>query len=398
MEQLNVIGLLVERSREFGRELCKGVIDVAQEHHDWEVRHLSPGDLAHVPLADFAGFVARVTTPAVARRLADSGRPVVDVFYGRPDSRFAIVKERHESIGRLAAEHFLDHRFKNFACCPFGPGKTATYCRAAFVQRLRRDGHACSVFRDSDAVGYVPDDQTILGDKFTRPPDADALADWLKGLPKPVAVFCTDDLRAWQVIEICREIGIDVPKDVAVLGLDNDLLLCGCTHPTLSSIDPNPREIGHVAARTLAEMIESGIPEKQIVRQVEPKGVVMRASTETYPLNPPWISDALVYISRNASRGISASDVFKLVGRSQPAVNGALRRVLGTTAQKIIAKTRLDIAQRLLLTTDLSISEISHRAGYSSIIYFVQTFTEAFKIPPSHFRRQNANETIEHRP
>ena len=391
MEKLNIIGLLVERSREFGRELCKGVIDVAQEHHNWEVRHLAPNDLADAPLASFAGFVARVTTPAVARRLAASGRPVVDVFYGHPDPRFAIVKERHESIGRLAAEHFLEHRFENFACCPFGPGKTATYCRAAFVQRLRRDGHSCAVYQSPGAsVGYEPDDQIILGDRFTRPADADALADWLRKLPKPVAVFCTDDLRAWQVIELCRENGIDVPSQVAVLGLDNDLLLCGCTHPTLSSIDPNPREIGHVAARTLAEMIENGIPEKQIVRQVEPKDVVVRASTETYPLDPPWLSDALVYISHNAVRGISANDVFKFVGYSQPTVNTAFRRALNTTAQKIIAQSRLSAARHLLLSTDLSVTEVAHRTGYSSIVYFVQSFTDFYKIPPAHFRRQNA--------
>lgn len=387
---MKVIGLMVERSREFGRELCKGVIDFAQERRDWEVRFLAPADLGRAPLRTFAGFVARVTTPAIARRLAASRKPVVDVFYGNPDPRFAIVKERHESIGRLAAEHFLDRRFRHFACCPYGRGKTSVYCRAAFVQRLRRAGFPCAVFAPDRAVDYVPDDKSVLDARFAPPPDAAKLGRWLKGLPKPTGVFCPDDLRAWQVIETCRAHGLAVPSDVAVLGLDNDLLICGCTRPTLSSIDPNTREIGRVAAATLADMIENGIPTKPVIRQVEPQGVVARASTETFPLDPPWLSDALVYISRNAPRGISAADVFAFLGRSQPTVNRVFRRELGFTVQKAVSHARLDEARRLLATTDLPMAEVARRAGFASTAYFMQAFAARHGTSPGRWRATSA--------
>lgn len=388
--ELKVIGLLVERSREFGRELCKGVIDFTQERRDWEVRFLAPKDLSRASARAFAGFVARVTTPAIARRLAATRRPVVDVFYGSPDPRFAIVKERHESIGRLAAEHFLDRRFRNFACCPYGGGKTAVYCRAAFVQRLRRAGRPCAVFASGRNVGYVPDDKAVIDARFVRPPDAAKLGRWLAALPKPVAIFCTDDLRAWQVIETCREHGIAVPSEAAVLGLDNDLLVCGCTHPTLSSVDPNSREIGRVAAETLAEMIERGQPKRQIVRQIDPRGVVARGSTETYSLDPPWLSDALVYIDRNVARGISATDVFDFLKRSQPTVNRIFRKELGFTVQKAVASARIDEAKRLLAATSLPMSEVARRAGYASTAYFMQTFAATCGTTPCHWRVRHA--------
>lgn len=395
---LKIIGLMVERSREFGRELCKGVIDYAQERRDWEVRFLAPADLDRATLRTFAGFVARVTTPVIARRLDATQKPVVDVFYGTPHPHFAIVKERHESIGRLAAEHFLDRRFRHFACCPYGSGKTSVYCRAAFVQRLRRAGRSCAVFASDRHVDYEPDDRAVIGERFARPPDAAQLGLWLKSLPKPVAIFCTDDLRAWQTIEICREHGIRVPSDAAILGLDNDLLICGCTHPTLSSIDPNTREIGRVAAETLAEMIERGRPAKPVIRQIEPRGVVARASTETYPLDPPWLSDALVYIARNIARGISATDVFAHLGRSQPTVNRIFRRELGITVQKAVMCARIEAAKRLLAATDLQMADIARRTGFASPTYFMQKFAAATATTPSRWRARHAHPDLLRRP
>jgi len=382
-----LIGLLIERSRAFGRELCEGIITYAQERGDWELRFVTPSDATPRRLADFDGFIARVTTDALARRLEETGRPVVDVFYEKPHPRFAIVKENHEIIGRLAAEHFLDRHFSAFAYCPYGGGKTSQYCRAAFVQRLKRSGFGCSVYAGAPEVGYATDRDTVISDRIAPPRDAKKLARWLKSLPKPVAVFCPDDLRSWQLMETCLGCGIRVPGETAILGLDNDLLICGCTHPMLSSIDPNTRGIGRAAAATLDRMMAEGVPEKPPVVQIAPVGVVTRASSETYPLDPPWLSDALVFIRRNFRKGLSAADVFAHVGRSQPLVNRCFRETLGTTVQKLIAATRLDEAKHLLRTTDLSVTEIATRSGFSAVSYLLQTFTDAIGQSPGHWRR-----------
>ena len=378
------IGLLIERSRAFGRLMCEGVIAHAQDQ-GWEIRYLAPEDLRGRELAEFDGFIARVTTDRIARTLALTRKPVVDVFYNLPDYGFSIVKERHESIGRLAAEHFLDRRFRNFAYCPYGSGKTSIYCRTAYVQRLRRDGLFCDVFASSSEIAYPSDSREIIGDRIAAPRDAKPLASWLKKLVKPAAVFCPDDLRAWQVLATCAKCGIRVPNEIAVLGLDNDILICGGAHPMISSIDPNTREIGRVAAETLETLMTRPV-RRPLVRQVEPTGVVARASTAIFPLDPSWLSDALIFIGRHASDGISAADVLRHLGRSHTLVSRAFAKTLGTTVQKEIARVRLETACNLLKTTSLTLEDVAKRSGFATYTYFMQAFTSALGQPPGAWR------------
>lgn len=382
------IGLLIERSRAFGRLMCEGIIAHAQDR-EWVVRYLEPADLRGRHVAEFDGFVARVTTNRIARMLAATKKPVVDVFYNLPDYGFAIVKERHESIGRMAAEHFIDRRFRNFAYCPYGSGKTSVYCRTSYAQRLRRAGFACDVFDSSSEIAYLSDSREIIGDRIAVPRDVKPLSRWLKRLPKPAAVFCPDDLRAWQVLETCARCEIKVPDEIAILGLDNDILICGGAHPMLSSIDPNTREIGRVAAETLETLMTRSV-RRPIIRQVEPAGVVSRASTAIFPLNPPWLSDALIFIGRHASDGISASDVLRHLNRSHTLVSRAFAKTLGTTVQREIARVRIETSCTLLKNTSLPLEEVASRAGFATYTYFMQAFTAALKTPPGVWRTANA--------
>lgn len=381
------VGLLVEKSRAFGRELCEGIIAFAQARSDWELHFINAGDIKPKNLIrSMDGFIARVTTDSIARDLQRSGMPVVDLFYGKPYPGFAVVKTMHETIGCLAAEHFLVRRFKNFAFCPYGGGRTSEYCQGAFARRLRRDGLACSVYPGGGG-SYNFDKTDIISDTMAPPDDAKRLLKWLQSLPKPTALFCPGDLRAWQVVRTCQSAGIDVPRDIAILGLDNDILICGTSRPMLSSIDPNTREIGRTAAETLAELMETGVPKKQIVRQVKPYGVVARASTETFPVDPPWMSDALVYIMKNARKGINASDVFKAIGKSHTTVAKTFRQVLGTSVVEEVAKARLDEACRLLRDTELDIGRVAAQSGYASASYFMQSFKASKGVSPSAWRK-----------
>lgn len=386
------IGLLIERSRAFGRELCEGIISYAQERNDWEIVFLNVTDVrSQRKRSAIDGFIARVTSEELARNLKSTKRPVVDVYYDFAQKDFAVVKTKHEKIGVLAAEHFLDRHFRNFAYCPYGGGRTSRYCQLSFARRLRREGLKCAVY-DGRGIGrYEFDDAAVIAETIGLPRDAKSLEKWLRSLPKPVAVFCPGDLRAWQLINVCRRAGIEVPREVAVLGLDNDMILCGSSQPMLSSIDSDTRRIGRVAAETLAAMMDGTAPKGQIVRQVDPAGIVARKSTETIPDAPPWLSDALVFIRRNAKNGISAADVFRTLGRSHTVVTRAFRSTLGTTVQHAIADARLDEARRLLLGTDASIKQVAALSGFASVSYMLQAFTAKYGVSPGAWRRQQAS-------
>ena len=122
------------------------------------------------------------------------------------------------------------------------------------------------------------------------------------------------------------------------------------------------------------------------MRQIAPSGVVARASTETFPIHPPWLSNALVFIRRNARKGINASDVFAALGKSHTSVSRAFRSALGRSVVEEIAKTKLDEACRLLRSTDLDMGRIASLSGYGSTSYFMQAFKASKGMSPCAWR------------
>jgi len=385
------VGILVEITREFGRGICRGIAELARTSGSFSPVLLDVSSLNDLEtLRGFDGFVARVMNDEIASRLAATGRPVVDVYYDKPRDGFAIVKTNHGQIGRMAAEHFLERRFVNFAFCGFAGGRFSDYCRAAFVRALRRRGASCHVYMPNARVRYTYNAHVLINEQLHPAPDARAVTRWLNALPKPMAIFCPNDLRAWQVLQICKQLQITVPHEVAILGLDNDMLVCGLANPMISSIDPRAEEIGREAAALLAESFRH--PEREfrrIVRQVSPRCVVERTSTETYPIDPPWLSEALVFIGRNVGNNLTASDVYREMRRSHTSVDATFRKVLGYSVQAEIARQRLDRACHLLSTTRLSVVEIAPLCGFSSAQYLNRTFTARFGTSPAAWRRQN---------
>ena len=383
------IGVLVELTRAFGRDLCAGITAYAQEHEGLtpffvDLKSLREPDM----LSEFDGFIARVMNDQIARRLSAIGKPVIDVYYEKPRQGFAVVKTNHSKLGRLAAEHFIERMFSTFGFCGFSGGRFSDYCRQAFCRALSSRGLACLCYEPPPSTRYEFDPAVLINERLNRAPDAKTLASWVKRLPKPIAVFCPNDLRAWQLLQVCKGCEVDVPHEVAILGLDNDVLVCGFSKPMLSSIDPNTAEIGRMAMRTLMEMIENPtLAKRQIVRQVDPSRVVERASTEVYPINPPWLSDALIFIRKHVQNRLTASEVYAHLNRSHTTVDAAFRRVLDTTVQQTIAASRIEKARHLLLTSDLPIVRIAGECGFSSQEYFSRSFSEENGIPPEAWRK-----------
>ena len=382
---------MVEITREFGRDLCKGIAAFASEHEGISPVFITPDMLKRKSdLARFDGFIVRVMNGAMARALAATRKPVVDVYYERPYAGFAIVKTNHAKVGQLAAAHFIAHQFKNFAFCGFAGGRFSDYCRQAFVHALRRGGFSCRNYTPAAKTRYEFDPTVLINERMEPAPDAKALEEWLQSLPLPVAVFCPNDLRAWQLLQVCRDAGLGVPHDVAILGLDNDALICGFSKPTLSSIDPDTESIGREAMRTIGKMMNRPtVSQKPIIRQVPPKGVVVRTSTETYPVDPPWLSDALVFIRRHVADRLSASDIYARTGLSHTVVDITFRNRLGHSVQKEIAAARLEKAKHMLASGNASVAEIANASGFASTEYFIRAFNAASGQSPSKWRASN---------
>ena len=382
------VGILIERQRMYGRRLCEGVIKFARERSDWALGIVDFSDMTHhARLSGYDGFIARIMDDEAEASLRATGKPIVDVFFEKEREGIAAADQNARIVGQMAARHFIEHRFTRFAFCGYNGRNYSDRRRDAFVKCLRLNHFTCSVYHTPAIALKDFNDSVVLKEHFGTASDRRMMGRWIKGLEKPVAVFCSHDMRAYQMIEVCQENGIRIPEEVALLGCDDDELVCQFTYPTLSSIDQNATGIGYAAAQSLQRMFEEphSVPPPAKVR---PLHLVERDSTRIYPVDPPWLSDAMVFIRRNIAKNITAADVHTHVGRSHTLVDTAFRKTFGTSVQKTIINERLAEAKRLIAGTDMPLSRIAALSGFATVQYFCTSFTAAFGRPPSTYRRE----------
>ena len=379
------IGILIERQRAFGRQLCSGIVQYAQTCDDWSLTMLDWDDLTCTShLKGFDGFIVRLTNDDVAKTFAQTGKPLVDVFEGCTSQPFVKVIQDATCISQLAVRHFILHHFSTFGFFGHEGMAYSDMRRHAFVECLRLHRMGCFIYNTPASAIRNFEYNVMKKEKYSADSEERSIARWVKKLPKPIAVFASHDLRAYQLIKVCRELGVAVPSEIAVLGVDDDEILCNFTDPTISSIDPNACGIGFKAAETLAALMD-GTHCPPIVR-VKPTRLIERKSTAIFPLDPPWLSDALVFIRANVRKRLSALDVYRHVGHSHTMVNDAFRKVLKTTVSKEIANSRIIEAYRLVSTTTIPFVEIAKMSGFASVQYFTRSFTAAYGKSPSQIR------------
>jgi LacI family transcriptional regulator len=385
--------VVCEKLRAHGRAVCEGVAAYAQVRGDWEL-HLAD-DRGNRELArqrGWDGVIARILTMGTLKAIRSMKIPVVDVFCWRRYPGIGQAEHDNDSIGRLAAGCFLARRFQQFAFCgydgvPFSDGRCKSFARA-----VGEKGFGCDRFSMPPQTIQSFADKVILHEKFELDENRHRLGRWLQALPKPVGIFCSHDARAYQLATLCKLMGIRVPQEVALLGVDDDRLLCAFSSPMLSSIDIDGMRLGFEAAQLLQEMMErreakGGGPDGRRV-VVPPKCLVERASTEVYPVEPTWLAEVLVHIQRNYMKSLSADDIFKLAGRSHTVVSATFGKVLKTTVRKEIIRVRLGEARRLLKDTDLPVREIAALAGFATPQYFNLSFRKAHGVSPLVYRDQ----------
>ena len=384
------IAVAIERTSEYGRRFLQGVANFFDDKPNCQLALLNPSQVTDRTLDEHDGWICRITNKRMLTKLHDTGKPVVDAICLTPFRGFSTIRTDYSAIGTLAAEHFLAHRFVNFGFCGYRHVTFSDLRRNAFVRVLEERGFRPNIYRPP----YLPNrNQPTPAQQLglTEGPlgeaeDAECLSTWLRRLPKPVAVFCCDDFRASDVARLCKRLRLGVPDDVAILGVDNDPVYCMFSSPRLSSIDPDALALGHAAAELLHRQLSSRKAHRPLARTIPPKGIVMRASTDSYPGAPDWFADAMSYIENEIRTGLSASDVFRHVGYSRTLVERVFRKVLGKTVQEEIAEVRIRAAKQLLRTTAMPIKDIAAETGYRSIEYFTRKFKAAVGHPPAAYR------------
>jgi len=381
------VALLLETSREVGRGLLRGVKRYARLHGPWGL-HIMPGDLVQTLPTMRAwggtGIIARIATPRIARAILKTGLPVIagplsasQLAPSNPLSKLSEIRANGEAVGAMAAEHLLERGLRHFAFVGGSPKSNWVQRRQkAFCERIAEAGCPCVVY--SPPPGAEKD----WGREQKR------LGRWLKAQPKPLGVMAALDLRGRQVIEACMESALKVPDEVAVVGVDNDELLCELCDPPLSSVMLNSEKAGYEAAALLHRMMK-GEPVKARCILIEPTHVVARQSTQISASADEKIAAALRFIRHGVNRPLRVLDVAEHIGLSRRSLELRFRNAVGHTVLTEIRRAQLERVRAFLIETDLPIREIAAQCGFANGNYLGKIFRREFRETPQQFRLRN---------
>ncbi|HCD34065.1 MAG TPA: hypothetical protein DER01_16765 [Phycisphaerales bacterium] len=188
------------------------------------------------------------------------------------------------------------------------------------------------------------------------------------------------------LLETCRQLNIDVPGELAILGVDNDQLLCEMAYPTLSSIEMAHERIGFEAARVLDQLLtDSKI--KPFIQTIKPLGVATRQSTDGLASADSLVGAAVRYIHEHADHPIRVMDVVQQSAVSRRNLEMRFESAIGKSILQVIQQAHIKLAQQLLTRTQLSIEEIAPACGYNSRERFSAVFREHVGLTPARYRQ-----------
>jgi LacI family transcriptional regulator len=211
----------------------------------------------------------------------------------------------------------------------------------------------------------------------------------LKGggqLPKPMGIMGCNDRAALTVLDACRPLGLRVPDDIAVLGVDDDDLVQALAYPPLSTVNTARDRVGFEAAAMLERLMSNTEPNAPRVVLVAPKGVVARRSTDATAIADMDVAEAARFIHAHAGRAISVEDVARAATVSRRQLERRFRAAMGHSLLAEITRCRVDRARQLLVDTELTLDQISRAAGFASASYFSVVFKREAGMTPQKYR------------
>ncbi len=380
------VALFLATNEKAGRDKFQGVLRYMRLHTPWNIHLVENGvgeqQLVNLKAWGVAGaivarmpealrFVSRARIPTV---VMDSPALYTNRF---PNTSFVISDS--EGVGRAGAEAFLGKGFLHFAYVPDVYEWDWSAMRGeGFAMRLAVEGLPCAHYR-------CPNDRARKDWAL----DQKHLARWLQDLPKPVAILAAHDARARQILETCHVNGLNVPGEIALLGVDNDEMICENTTPTLSSVQPDFEAGGYEAARLLEDLMRGNAHhDRNICYGV--KQVVLRESSRFAHAVDRRYLHGLEFIRLNAGTAIKVSDIARHMGVSRRLAEMLFRKHVGHSILDEIQEVRLVRLKTFLRETTLPISTITWQCGYRSENHVKRVFKKKTGLTMSQYRKRRA--------
>jgi LacI family transcriptional regulator len=309
--------------------------------------------------------------------------PLVDLGLGEHQLPVPRVVTDNREIGRLAAEHFRDHGYREVFV--LGPGTIRMYQERldALREFMEQDGGSVTVLETSTTM----QPEVILELKSIAKERGHRLEELSLGF------FAYQDNMAAEMISLCLQNELLVPENMAVLGLDNDDLINAGLTVGLSSIETDQEGLGRQAANVLRELLEHpSRKSKATVIRHAPTEVVVRRSTDCYAVRSPLVSDALHWIQNNFHTGVQATDVADAMGVTQQGLQKAFSTNFTRSPGQEIRHQRIQAVAHLLSCTEANLEDIAKNCGFYSVDTLINSFRTAFDTTPGKYRKMKRAE------
>ncbi len=282
------------------------------------------------------------------------------------------------AMGKMAGQHLIERGLEYFAY--FGDDKPWSRKRLASFQKV--------LGKSGFKVNVCMQPKSQIEQSLTKN-DLDIIAGWLKPLPKPIGLMAAHDECGQKILNVCKTLEIDVPKEVAVIGVDNDELICDLTDPPLSSIATDAERAGYEAAKVLAKQMEHKTIDTEDTF-IRPLYVVARQSTDILNIEDEVVAKAIRCIRTHAREIIQVCDVVDAAGVSRADLYKRFHKVLGRSINSEIRYVRANEIARMLVETNMSISKIALSLGYHNTAHVARFFRHEKGLTPLEYRKEHS--------
>ena len=380
------IAILVSPAHGFGRELIQGIIAFARTQPNWSVRRETPSVEVVPWLRKWKphGLITHVESIRLLRSLRTLDAEWLDLTRHSETLAPPAVWQDDAQVGRLVAEYFHSNGYREYAFVGYRQHQYSVDRQQGFANLVASKGGNCHLMLRHEMQSRP----TPRRDWTT---EQRLLSHWLLSLPKPVGLMACHDALGAEIVEVCEQSGIEVPEQVAVVGVEDDDLICYTTHPNLSSVRMPNESIGWHAARYMERKLAGKKPRPIVL---PPIGVVTRGSSDRVASSDPVVAKALTYMREHIDKPYRVESVLEHVQVSQSLLERRFRAALGRTPLTEIRRLRTERAKLLLAETQLPMTQIARLCGFNSTVRFSTVFRELAGRTPSAYRQSLSPATL----
>ncbi len=375
------VGVVIDLDWPYKRhhEVFAGIHHYATTHSKWRINlDLYAGQTLKSRRLSYDGIIGRITSQT-AGTAGSADISMVNVWISSPARDVPTVVPDVKAAGRMAAKHLLAKGFVNFGFLGFKQHSANAIELEGFQSTLSEKGFSCTSL-------MVPASYTSDPKKWQR--FITKLDEWIDTWPLPMGILASYDLLGRYLICACERKDLSIPKHVAVVGSNNEPVICSHPEPSLTSIDLGYEKVGYHAAKLLDKLMRGGNPPAEPLL-IQPAALMPRHSTDLQVVEDRTIAAALRFISDNIHNRISVDDVAQSVEANRRTLERQFRTVLNQSIAGEITRLRVERVKRLLVENDMTIKHIASNSGFRDGMQLGVVFKRVTGLSPTAYRKKH---------